>query len=132
MNKASGGDGIPIELFQILKDDAVKVLHPRCQQIWKTQQWPQDWKRTVFISITKKGSAKECSNYHTIPLISHACNVMPQILEFSCFFYDPTNVGHLLSVSLAFSKSRLNIWKFLVHVLLKPRFENLGHYIASM
>ena len=70
MNKASGGDGIPVELFKILKDDAVKVLHSICQQIWKTQQWPQDWKRTVFIPIPKKGNAKECSNYHTIGLIS--------------------------------------------------------------
>ena len=69
MNKASGGDGIPDELFQILKDDAVKVLHSICQQIWKTQQWPQDWKRSVFIPTPKKGSAKECSNYHTIVLI---------------------------------------------------------------
>ena len=71
-NKASGGDGIPVELFQILKDDAVKVLHSICQQIWKTQQWPQDWKRSVFIPIPKKGNAKECSNYCTIALISHA------------------------------------------------------------
>ena len=71
MNKASGGDGIPVELFQILKDDAVKVLHSIRQQIWKTQQWPQDWKRSVFIPIPKKGSAKECSNYRTIALISH-------------------------------------------------------------
>ena len=70
-NKASRGDGIPVELFQILKDDAVKVLHSICQQIWKTQQWPQDWKRSVFIPIPKKGNAKECSNYHTIALISH-------------------------------------------------------------
>ena len=70
-NKASGGDGIPVELFQILEDDAVKVLHSICQQIWKTQQWPQDWKRSIFISIPKKGNAKECSNYHTIALISH-------------------------------------------------------------
>ena len=69
INKASGGDGIPAELFQILKDDAVKVLHSICQQIWKTQQWPQDWKRSVFIPIPKKGNAKECSNYHTIALI---------------------------------------------------------------
>ena len=69
MNKASGGDGIPVELFQILKDDAVKVLHSMCEQIWKTQQWPQDWKRSVFIPIPKKGNAKECSNYHTIALI---------------------------------------------------------------
>ena len=72
MNKASGGDGIPDELFQILKDDAVKGLHSICQQIWKTQQWPQDWKRSVFIPIPKKGNAKECSNYCTIALISHA------------------------------------------------------------
>jgi len=71
-NKASGGDGIPVELFQILKDDAVKVLHPICQQIWKTQQWPQDWKRSVFHSIPMKGNAKECSNYRTIALISYA------------------------------------------------------------
>ena len=70
MNKASGGDGIPVELFQILKDDAGKVLHSICQQIWKTQQWPQDWKTSVFIPIPKKGNAKECSNYHTIALIS--------------------------------------------------------------
>ncbi|XP_055279828.1 uncharacterized protein LOC129554760 [Moschus berezovskii] len=81
MNKASGGDGIPVELFQILKDDAVKVLHSICQQIWKTQQWPQDWKRTVFIPIPKKGNAKECSNYHTIALISHASKVMLKILQ---------------------------------------------------
>ena len=81
MNKASGGDGNPVELFQILKDDAVEVLHSICQQIWKTQQWPQDWKRSVFIPITKKGNAKECSNHHTIALISHASKVMLQILQ---------------------------------------------------
>ena len=80
-NKASGGDGIPVELFQILKDDAVKVLHSICQQIWKTQQWPQDWKRSVFIPIPKKGNAKECSNYHIIALISHASKVMLKILQ---------------------------------------------------
>ena len=79
MNKASGGDGIPVELSQILKDDAVKMLHSICQQTWKTQ-WPQDWKRSVFIPITKKGNAKECSNYHTIALISHASKVMLKIL----------------------------------------------------
>ena len=79
MNKASGGDGIPIELFQILKDDAVKVLHSICQQIWKTQQWPQDWKRSLFIAILKKGNAKECSNYCTIALISHTNKVMLKI-----------------------------------------------------
>ena len=80
-NKASGSDGIPVELFQILKDDAVKVLHTICQQIWKTQQWPQDWKRSVFIPNPKKGSAKECSNYHTIALISRASKVMLKILQ---------------------------------------------------
>ena len=80
-NKASGGDGIPIELFQILKEDVVKVLHSICQQIWKTQQWPQDWKRSVFIPIPKKGNTKECSNYHTIVLISHASKVMLKILQ---------------------------------------------------
>ena len=81
MNKASGGDRIPAELFQILKDDAVKVLHSTCQQIWKTQQWPQDWKRSVFIPIPKKGNAKECSNYCTIALILHASKVMLKILQ---------------------------------------------------
>ena len=81
MNKASGGDGILVELFQILKDDAVKVLHSICQQIWKTQQWLQDLKRSVFIPIPKKGNAKECSNYHTIALISHASKVMLKILQ---------------------------------------------------
>ena len=80
-NKASGCDGIPVELFQILKDDAVKVLLSICQQIWKTQQWPQDWKRSVFIPVLKKGSPKECSNYHTIALISHASKVMLKILQ---------------------------------------------------
>ena len=81
MNKASGGDEIPAEPFQILKDDAVKVLHSICQQIWKTQQWPQDWKRSVFIPIPKKGNAKECSNYHTIALISHVSKVMLKIFQ---------------------------------------------------
>ena len=81
MNKANGGDGIPVELFQILKDDAVKVLHSLCQQIWKTQQWPWDWKRSVFIPIPKKGNAKECSNQGTIALISHANKVMLKILQ---------------------------------------------------
>ena len=81
MNKASGGDGIPVELFQILKDDAVKVLHSKCLQIWKTQQWPQHWKRSVFMPIPKKGNAKECSNYHITVLISHASKVMLKILQ---------------------------------------------------
>ena len=81
MNKASGSDGFPVELFQILKDDAVKVLHSICQQIWKTQQWPWDWKKSVFIPIPKKGNAKECSDYHTIALILHASKVMLKILQ---------------------------------------------------
>ena len=80
-NEASGGDGIPAELFQIIKDDAVKVLHSICQQIWKTQQWPQDWKKSIFTPIPKKSNAKECSNYHTVALISQASKVMPQILQ---------------------------------------------------
>ena len=80
-SKASGGDRIPAELFQILKDDAVKMVHSRCQKIWKTQQWPQDWKRSVFIPIPKKGSAKECSNYCTIAFISHASKLMLKILQ---------------------------------------------------
>ena len=79
--KATGGHGIPAELFKILKDDAVKVLLSICQEIWKTQQWPQDWKMSAFISIPKKGKAKVCSNYHTIALISHASNVMLKILQ---------------------------------------------------
>ena len=81
MNNASGGDGIPAELFQVLKDNAVKVLHSICQKIWKTQQWPQDWKRSIFIPIPKKCNAKECSNYHTIVLISHTSKVMLKILQ---------------------------------------------------
>ena len=80
-NKASGSDRIPVELFQILKDDAVKVLHSICQQIWKTQQWPQDWKRSVFIPVPKKGNAKECSDYHTFALISYTSKVMLKILQ---------------------------------------------------
>ena len=81
MNKASGGDGIPVELFQILKDDAVKVLHSICQQIWKSQQWPQDWKRSVFILTPKKDNIKECSIYHTIAFISHTSKVILKILQ---------------------------------------------------
>ena len=81
MNKINGGDGLPVELFQILKDDAVKMPHSMCQQIWKTQQWPQDWKGSVFISIPKKGNAKECSSYGTTTLISHASKVMVKIVQ---------------------------------------------------
>ena len=80
-NKASEGDGIPVELFQILEDDAVKVLHSICQQVWKAQQWPEDWKRSIFIPIPKKGNAKECSNYCTMALISHSSKVMLKILQ---------------------------------------------------
>ena len=102
-NKASGGDGIPGELFQILKDDAMKVLQSICQQIWKTQQWPQDWKRSVFIPIPKKCNAKECLNYHTIALISHASKVMLKILQARPQQY----VNHVLSdVQAGFRKGR--------------------------
>ena len=103
MNKASGGDGIPVQLFQILKDDVVKVLHSICQQIWKTQQKPQDWKRSVFIPIPKKGNAKECSNYRTIALISDASKVMLKILQARHHQY----VNHELpDVQAGFRKSR--------------------------
>uniref|UniRef100_A0A4W2HQU3 RNA-directed DNA polymerase n=1 Tax=Bos indicus x Bos taurus TaxID=30522 RepID=A0A4W2HQU3_BOBOX len=103
MNKASGDDGIPVELFQILKDDAVKILHSICQQIWKTQQWPQDWKRSVFIPIPKKGNAKECSNYCTIALISHASKVMLKILQASL---QPYVNRELCDVQAGFRKGR--------------------------
>ena len=102
-NKASGGDGIPVELFQILKDDAVKVLHSICQQIWKNQQWPQDWKRSVFSPIPKKGNAKECSNYCTIALISHASKVMLKILQARLQQYVNCK---LLAVQAGFRKGR--------------------------
>ena len=103
MNKTSGGDGIPVELFQILKDDAVKVLHSTCRQVWKTQQWSQDWKRSVFIPIPRKGNAKECSNYHTIALISHASKLMLKILQARLQQY----VNHELpDVQAGFRKSR--------------------------
>ena len=103
MNKASGGDGIPVELFQILKDDAVKVLHSICRQIWKTQKWPQDWKRSVFIPIPKKGNPKECSNYHTIALISHTSKVMLKILQARLQQYAN---GELPDVQAGFRKGR--------------------------
>ena len=102
-NKASGGDGIPVELFQILKDDAVKVLHSICQQIWKTQQWPQDWKRLVFILVPKKGNAKECSNYHKIALIPHASKIMFKILQ--ARFQQYVNLEHS-DVQAGFRKGR--------------------------
>ena len=103
MNKASVDDGIPVELFQILKDDAVKVLHSVCQQMWKNQQWPQDWKRSVFILISKKGNAKECSNYHTFALISHASKVMLKILQARLQQYVNRE---LLDVQASFRKCR--------------------------
>ena len=112
-NKTSGGNGIPAELFQILKDDAVKVLHSICRQIWKTQQWPQDWKRSVFIPIPKKGNARECSNYCTIALISHASKLMLKILQVRLQQY--VN-GELPGVQAGFRKGRgtrdqiANIW----------------------
>ena len=103
MNKASGGDGIPVELFQILKDDAVNALHSLCQQIWKTQQWPEDWKRSVFIPITKKGNSKECSNYRTIALISQASEVMIKIPQDRL----QQNVNHELpDVQAGYTKGR--------------------------
>ena len=103
MNKASGGDGIPVELFQIPKDDAVKVLYTMRQQIWKTQQWPQDWKMSVFIPVPKKGNAKECSNHHTIALISHASKVMLKSLQARLQQY----VNHELpDVQTGFGKDR--------------------------
>ena len=103
MNKANRGDGIPVELFQIPKDDAVKVLHSICHQIWKTQQWPQDWKRSVFIPIPKNGNAKKCSNYHTIAFISHASKVRLKILQVRLQQY----VNHELpDVQAGFRKGR--------------------------
>ena len=103
MNKASGGDRIPVQLFQILKDDAVKMLHSTGQQIWKTQQWPQDWRRSVFIPIPKKGNAKECSKYCTVALISHACKVMLKVLQARLQQY----VNHELpNVQAGFRKGR--------------------------
>ena len=102
-NKASGGGGIPVELFQILKDDAVKVLHSTCQQIWKTQQWPQDWKTSVFILVPKKGNAKKCSDYHTIALISHSSKVMLKIFQARLQWY----MNHeLADVQAGFRKGR--------------------------
>ena len=102
-NKASGGDGVPVELFRILKDDVVKVLHSVCQKIWKTRQWPQDWKRSVFIPIPKKGNAKECSNCHTIALISQASKVILKILQARLQQY----VNHELpNVQAGFRKGR--------------------------
>ena len=117
-NKASGGDGIPVELFQILKDDAVKMLHSICQQIWKTQQWPQDWKRSVFIPIPKTGNAKECSNYCTIALISHASKVMLKILQGRLQQY----VNHeLQDVQAGFNKRQRNQRSNCQHLMMDHR-----------
>ena len=113
MNKASGGDGIPIELFQILKDDAVQVLHSICQQIWKTQQWPQDWKTSVFIPIPKKGSAKECSNCSTITFTSHGSKVMSLLFNM---------LSRLVITFLPRSK----------RLLINPGLENFKHYFTSV
>ena len=103
MNKASGSDEIPVDTFQILKDDAVKVLHSICQQIWQAQQWPQDWKRSVFIPISKKGNAKECSNHRTNALISHASKVMLKILQARLQKYVNCELPH---VQAGFKKGR--------------------------
>ena len=110
MKKANGRDGIPVELFQILKDDAVKVLHSICPQIWKTQQWPQDWKRSVFIPIPKKGNSKECSNYLTIALISHASKVTLKILQVRLQQYINSK---LPDIQACFRKGRVETLGFL-------------------
>ena len=121
MNKASGGEVIPVELFEILNDDAMKVLHLICQQIWNTQQWPQDWKRSVFIPIPKKGNAKECSNYHTIVLISHASKVMLKILQERLQQY----VNHELpDIQAGFRKAEEPEIKFSTSVRLSKKKES--------
>ena len=135
MNKASRGDGIPVELFQILKDDAVKVLHSICQQIWKTQQWTQDWKRSVFIPIPKKGNAKEYSNYHTIVLISHTSKVMLKILQaklqqyMNCeipdvqagFRKDRGARDHIANIRLIIKKARVSKKSSIFALLTTPK-----------
>ena len=105
MNKASGGDGIPVELFQILKDDAVKVLHSICWQIWKSQQWPQDWKTSVFIPIPKYGNVKECSNYHTVAFVSCTSKIMLKILQVQARFQQYMNC-ELPDIQAEFRKGR--------------------------
>ena len=126
MNKASGGDGIPVELFQILKDDAVKVLHSIWQQIRKTQQWPQDWKRSVFIPIPKKGNAKECSNYCTITFISHASKVMFKILQTRLQQY----VNHELPDGQAGFRTGRGTRDQIANI--RWIMENFEHYFTSM
>ena len=129
-NKASGGDGIPVELFQILKDDAVKVLHSICQQIWKTQQWPQDLKSSVFIPIPKKGNAKECSNYCKILLISHASKVMLKILQARLQQY--VNL-ELPNVQACFRKGRGTRDQFAnIHWIIKKQVSSRKTYISSL
>ena len=124
MNKASEGDGIPVELFQILKDDAVKVLHSICQQIWKTQQWPQNWKSLVFIPIPKKGNDKECSNYHTIALVSHTNKVMLKSLQIR--LQQHVN-SELSNVQARFQKRQRNQrsnsqhWQIICNIIKKAR-----------
>ena len=121
MNKATGGDRISVELFQILKDDAVKVLHSVCQQIWKTQQWPQDWKRSVFVAIPKKCNAKECPNYCTIALTTHASNIMLKILQARLQHY----VHHELpDVQAGFRKDRGTRDQIAIHVGSQKKQEN--------
>ena len=112
MNKASGSGEIPVKLFQILKDDAVKVLHSICQQIWKTQQWPQDWKRAVFIPITKKGNVKECSNYCTIAIISHSSKVMLKNLQAKLHQYMTHELPDVQAVFRKGRGTRVQIAKF--------------------
>ena len=117
MTKASGRDGIPVDLFQILKDDAMKVLHSICQQIWKTQQWPQDWKRSVFIPIPKKGDPKESSNYHTIALISHNSKVMLKIVQ--ARFQQYMSIGHEFEYKLQELVMDRVAWHAAVHGVAK-------------
>ena len=130
MNKASGSDGIPVELFQILKNDAVKVLHSICQQIWKIQQWPRDWKRSVFIPIPKKGNAKECSNYRTIAFISHASKVMLKIPQARL----QQDVKHeLADVQAGFRKGRGTIDQIAnIHWIIKKAKSSRKTSISSL
>ena len=129
-NKASGGDGIPVELFQILKDDAVEVLPSTCQQIWKMQQWPQDWKRSVFIPIPKKGNAKECSSYCTISFISHASKVMLKILQVrlqQCMNYELPDVQAGIRKGRGTSDQIANI-----HWIIEKSRESSGKISTSL
>ena len=128
LNKASGGDGIPVELFQILKDDSVKVLHSICQQIWKTQQWPQDWKGSVFIPIPKKGNAKKCSNYRTIALISHASKVMLKILQARLQQYvNP----ELPDVQAGFRNQTVRCSNFILKKITEQNLITVTHFFGS-